>query len=274
MSRGLRAAGAASVALYVLAAVLTGRLPGGGRPLFDGFAPPAPYRWVSPPPELVSTNERPEQAERNVPLTAEGNEATNASTSDAQVIVTLPTGAIPPNGDDTTVRLRLLPLDPATLAPLPDGLRPASNVYRVTLDYQPSGETVTAIAPGPAVALTGAVQATQLLYSPDGSAWGQAQARPFGNTHGYTGPFLGPGFYIVVAPPPTPVAGPKGGPGPWAWTALAAALAAVGTAAAAVLRRRRRAGQLRQAEAAARTKAASRRPGPSRGKKKGKGGRR
>ncbi|MGH9223120.1 MAG: hypothetical protein ACRD2W_04910, partial [Acidimicrobiales bacterium] len=140
-------AGAAAAVVYVVVAALTG-----GRPLFDGFAPPAPYRWVMPRPEFAAGNQPPETAERNVPLTDEGNEATNASTPDAQIIVTLPTGAVPPQPPDSTVALRLVPVDPAPLGPLPAGLVAQSNAYQLSMTYQPSGEPVTEIKPGPAIA--------------------------------------------------------------------------------------------------------------------------
>ena len=256
-------AGGGAVLLYVAVAIVTG-----GRPLFDGFAPPVPYRWVNPPPEFAAGNQPPEAAERTVPLTAEGNEATNASTTDAQIIVTLPTATVPANPPDTAILLKLTPLDAATLAPLPEGLKAHSNAYQVTMTFQPSGTPVTGIKTGPAVAMTASGTSTKLLFSADGRGWQEIPGRPFGSTQGLTGGFNGPGYYLVAAPPsatPTTTA-PAGGSGGAAGVVVGvAALGAVGVAAYTLRSRR----QQRRERERARAKALTRtRTGPPKSRPK------
>lgn len=259
-------AGAAAVVLYVVVAALTG-----GRPLFDGFAPPAPYRWVNPPPELAAGNQPPEPAERNVPLTGEGNEATNASTSDAQIIVTLPTAAVAGHPPDTTILLRLAPGDAAALGPLPSGLRALSNAYQVTLTYQPSGTPVTEIKPGPAIAMTAESHGSKLLFSPDGQAWEETSARPFGTTTGLTGPFRGPGYYVIGGTPPVAVTTttPRGGSGGAAGVGIGV-VAAIAIAAAGLTlrsrRRQRREESARKARAVAQARARTKGKAPPKAK--------
>lgn len=236
--------GLALAAAYGAVAVATGVLvTGADRPLFDGFAPRAPYRWVKPPPELASTNQPPQSAERTIPLTEQGSEAANASTTDAQIILTLPGGSIPPHPPDTAIALRLTPLDPGTLAPLPPGLRAVANAYQVALAYQPSGTTVSGVAPAAILALTANTRGDVLLYSPDGQSWQQAPSRPFGGTDGLTASFRGPGYYLVTASPAvrattTPDGG--GGTGSSILTAAVVALAAGAVVGGVSFLRRRR----------------------------------
>lgn len=270
MTPGLRRAGWALVGLYVAVAAATP-----GRPLFDGFAPPAPYRWVKPPPETAAGNQRPESAERNVPLGEQGSEATNASTPDAQVIVTLPTGAIPARPPDTTVTLRLTPHDAATLASVPAPLRVVSNAYQLTLVYQPSGTPVAQLGANASIALTAASQGDGLHFSADGTRWqGVPGVRPFGATHGMVGPVQGDGYYVVTASPAVSAtttthasAGPDGGrdSGRAVAVAAVAAAAVAGVVAAGFLirsRRQERERERQQRERRRRAQARKKRPPP------------
>ena len=253
MTSALRRTGLALAVLYAVVAAVTSVVAAGvGRPLFDGFAPPVPYRYVNPPPELAADNEPPQSAETTITLEEGGSEAANASTTDAQVIVALPTGAIPANPPDTAVDLRLVPLAPEGLGPLPPDLRAVSNAYQLVLTYQPSGSPVTTVATSATIALTGASQGDTLLYSADGREWRTTAARPFGNTHGMTGPVQGAGYYLVAASPAvttTTVAGTGGGSGGAAIGVTAVvALAAMGVAAYSMMKRR----QSKQAQARSR----------------------
>ncbi|HEX6596107.1 MAG TPA: hypothetical protein VF045_04180 [Acidimicrobiales bacterium] len=242
----MRRAGLALALLYTAVAAVTHVLvPEAGRPLFDGFAPPPPYNYVSPPPELASANFPPQAARTAVTVGEAGSEPINASTPDAQAIVTLPAGAIAANPPDTSVAVELTPLAPATLGPLPPDLRPVGNVYQLGLAYQPSGTAVAAVAPSATVALTGATQGDTLLFSGDGQAWRTVAARPFGNTHGMTGPAQGPGYYLVAASPaltpPTTAADDSGGGAAGAAALVLGGLATAGVAVyIGVARRRRR----------------------------------
>lgn len=257
----MRRAGLALALLYAAAAAATGALVPGARPLFDGFAPPPPYRYVSPPPELAATNQPPVSARTSVPLGEGGSEAANASTADAQALVTLPAGAVAPHEEDAAVLVALVPRAPGALAPLPPALRPVSNAYQLELSYQPSGAAAE-VGSRAMVALTGATLGDTLLFSADGAAWQVVEgARPFGHTHGMTGPAQGPGYYLVAASPavtPPTTSGEDGG-GVSPLLAAAVALALVG-GGGWLWHRRRRA----QARAAAARARARRRQAPGR----------
>jgi hypothetical protein len=228
-------AGLALAAAYGAVAFATGLLAtGGDRPLFDGFAPRAPYRWVRPPPELAPTNQPPQSAERTIPLAEQGSEAANASTTDAQIILTLPGGSVPAHPPDTAVALRLTPLDAGTLAPLPPGLRAVANAYQVAMAYQPSGTEVSNVAPAAILALTANTRGDVLLYSPDGQSWQQTPSRPFGGTDGLTGSFRGPGYYLVTASPAVRATTTPGGGGSGTGSSILVA-AVVALAAGAVV---------------------------------------
>jgi hypothetical protein len=261
-------AGAVLVVAYaVVAAVTHGLAPfAAGRPLYDGFAPPPPYRWVKPPPEFAAGNTPPQPAQRSLPLGSGGSEATNASTNDAQIIVGLPTGAVAAHPPDTSVTLTITPLDAATVAPLPPGQQAVSNAYSVTLAYQPSQAAVTTLTntTGATIALTAALSGENLLYSADGHQWTKADSRPFGNTHGLTSTFLGPGYYVVTAPPTatTTTAGAGGGgrAGAVVGVVLLVGVVVVALAAGSWFRRRQ-------------AQAAKGRRSPARGRGRGSGGR-
>jgi len=233
------------VVLYAAVAVVTAGLSSRPfRPLFDGFAPPAPYRWVNPPKEFAAGNVPPQPAQRTVPLGDQGSEATNASTTDAQIIVTLQPGAVAAHLPDTSVSLTITPLDAATVAPIPAPQKAVSNAYQVVLVYQPSQTPVTKVG-NATIALTAATTGQTLLYSSDRTAWQETPARPFGNTHGLVGGFAGPGYYAVAAPPNTSTtaagsSGVRGSTGVLLAVGVVAVAAVV--VAGVVLRRRRRAG--------------------------------
>ena len=257
MTATLRRAGAGLFVLYAATAVATHVLAGGaGRPLFDGFGPPAPYRWVNPPPELARDNMPAESAERLVPLTDMGSEPTNASTPDAQIIVGLPRTAIPPHPPDTAVLLRIAPRDGFQLGPIPPDLRVVSNAYQITMAYQPSQEPITQVVLTASIAMTASTQGDTLLYSTDGQQWAITLSRPFGATHGVLGTFEGPGYYLVAASPAVtattttrPSAEGGGSGGFLAAMIVAAAIGLIGLAVVTVQRRRRAAAAAARARA-------------------------
>jgi hypothetical protein len=115
---------AAAVVAYVLAAWAV--VPG----FFDGIAPPAPYRFVSPPPALRATNQPPLSGHATVRADAQGlTEPGNVYTQDSQAsIAFLPgTFAAPTAGSSVTVDVT-----PQTAFPAPSGFRLATNVYCIT----------------------------------------------------------------------------------------------------------------------------------------------
>lgn len=186
--------------LYAVVALVTSALSSRPvLPLFDGFAPPVPYNWVSPPAEVAANNSPPKGAEREVPLGAEGTNATNVSTEDGQMIVGLDKGSVAPLPPETAVKVNIAPLDPATLGSLPAGLRAVSNAYRVMLLYVPSQADVARLAVKGTVALTAAEAGDRLLYSSDGAQWQEREFRPFGQDNGLFSELETGGYFLVAS---------------------------------------------------------------------------
>lgn len=137
--------GLSAVAVYVCSAFLvaqTGRvIP---RPVYDGLAPAAPYRFVSPPPDLVSGNEPPLPGKGVVDLTKDGSAATSISTGDGQLQVVLQEGVFAAKGKEKSVDVRITPVVAAPPTDLGEGLRIEGNAYRIEAKYAKSGETARA----------------------------------------------------------------------------------------------------------------------------------
>jgi hypothetical protein len=194
------AAGAGLAVAYVVVALATGWFAGRpARPLFDGFAPPPNYDWVNPPPGAARGGPKPAAATVDAPLAGGGSASATAATSDGQATATIEAGAVPAHPPDTGVRLHVAPLDPATLGPLPPGLRPESNAYQVTVTALPSGSPVDALARPGTIALTAAAPASALLYSRDGTSWTETTARPFGTDHGLFAELTAPGYFVATS---------------------------------------------------------------------------
>lgn len=193
-------AGAGLALLYVAVAVVTAQLSSRPvLPLFDGFAPPTPYAWVNPPPERAADNVAPRSVEQEFPLGPEGVTASNAATADAQAILGLDHGSVPPHPPDTAVRARVTPVDAGTLGPLPPGLRVVSNAYRVELAYVPSQVPVEVLARPGTIALTGGDTADRLLYSADGQTWQERTFRPYGQDHGLFTELDSVGWFVLAS---------------------------------------------------------------------------
>ena len=168
------------MALYLAGAAVSGRASIlARRPLLDGLAPPTPYRWVSPPPDLAASNKPPASTRFTVELTAEGSQLGAFSTSDGQVNLVLSQGAVPPRSGQRGVEVTIEPVDPATLGPAPSGLVTAGNAYQIQASYQPSGDQVETLAGQSSIGLVYPLLNTavadpgghQVLSSADGQAW-------------------------------------------------------------------------------------------------------
>ena len=95
-SRTAVLAGIGIAVLYLAGAALSGRVsPLARRPLLDGLAPPVPYRWVKPPPDLAASNKPPASLRASVKLTPTGSQIGAFATSDGQVNLVLSEGAVP-----------------------------------------------------------------------------------------------------------------------------------------------------------------------------------
>ena len=208
-------AGVGIVVLYLAGAAVSGRASIlARRPLLDGLAPPTPYRWVSPPPDLAASNKPPASTRFTVELTAQGSQLGAFSTGDGQINLVLSQGAIPARSGQAGVEVTVDPVDPATLGPAPSGLVAAGNAYRIQASYQPSGDTVEALGGESSVSqssvglvyplLNTAVAdpgGHQVLSSADGQAWEALKSTDTPATHQVSARLTRTGYVLVgVAP--------------------------------------------------------------------------
>jgi hypothetical protein len=203
-------AGVGILVLYLGGAAVSGRASIlARRPLLDGLAPPTPYRWVKPPPELAAGNKPPASARFTVELTAGGSRLGAFSTGDGQVNLVLSEGAVPARAGQTGVEVTVEPVDPATLGSLPSGLVGAGNAYRVQAAYRPSGRKVETLAGQSSVALVYPLLTTavadasghQVLSSADGRTWEPQQSTDTPGSHQVSARLARTGYLQVgVAP--------------------------------------------------------------------------
>jgi hypothetical protein len=209
-SRLVLLAGIGMVVLYLVGAAVSGRASIlARRPLLDGLAPPAPYRWVTPPADLAASNKPPASTRFTVQLGTDGSQLGAFSTSDGQVNLVLSQGAVPPRSGQLSVEVSIDPVDPAALGPVPAGLVSAGNAYRIQASYQPSGAEVEALQGQSSVGLVYPLLATavadpgghQVLSSADGQAWEALQSTDTPGTHQVSARLARPGYVLVGVPP-------------------------------------------------------------------------
>jgi hypothetical protein len=172
LARGHRLGLAVVAAVYLAACVVilgVGHHP--LRPLYEGIGPAPPYRWVNPPAQFKATNIQPIPVTQTLQLTSKGSTQTGVATPEGQLVLSFPTGAIPPSPGDTSATVSITPLDPAKLGPLPPGLYADGNAYLVEVSYRPSGTRVTAAAKPVDAIIATPVPSVALLSSPDGKTW-------------------------------------------------------------------------------------------------------
>ena len=98
--------GLLSVAAYAALAGWSGRLsPLARRPLLDGIAPGAPYRWVDPPADLAPTNVPPSAGDFRIRLGVGGSFPDVLITNDNQVTIVPQKGSVAPEPDQTVPTL-------------------------------------------------------------------------------------------------------------------------------------------------------------------------
>jgi hypothetical protein len=203
-------AGVGIVVLYLAGAAVSGRASiMARRPLLDGLAPPTPYRWVSPPPDLAASNKPPASTRFTLELTANGSRLGAFSTSDGQINLVLSEGAVAARPGQTGVEVAVDPVDPAALGPAPSGLVVAGNAYRIRASYRPSGHKVEALGGQSSVGLVYPLLATAVadpgghvvLSSADGRAWEQLQSTDTPGTHQVSAQLNSTGYVSVGVPP-------------------------------------------------------------------------
>lgn len=203
--------GAAAAGGHVLAAAAQGPL--AGRPIFDGFAPPPPYQWVSPPPDLADQNVPATGGSTRAPLAEEGSEPTVFSTVDLQVSLALTRGTIAPRDGEDSVDLSITPLAPSGEEQIPEGLEIKGNLYWIEAIYRPSGTPaerfehpaqLSMVYPaGPDLAAS----EHEVLRSTDGTTWEALETIDVPIQHQAGIDLPGPGLVVVVGPPPPAGAG-------------------------------------------------------------------
>jgi hypothetical protein len=234
--------GLAVILVYLAGAGASGMLSlAARRPLLDGLAPPAPYRWVKPPPDLAAQNKPPAAGRFDLPMRAKGSQLGAFSTSDAQYNVIFGENAFSPSRGQRTVVADVTPLDPRSLGPVPTGLLPAGNAYQLKARYAPSNRPIQAFAGEVSATLTYPLPglplsaAHTLVYSRDGRTWVTVDTSDAPGPHTATGRLPDPG-YLLVAVPPAPASSDATG-GRLRWL-LALILLGVIIAAVVYLRRR------------------------------------
>ena len=168
--------GVVAVGAYLGLALVSMRATGGAvRPLYDGLAPPVPYRWINAPKEFSAGNRPPESGTAEVPLDPDGSNPGQARTGDGQAQLVLPAGVFPTSEGQTGVRIVITPLDPETVAKPPNGEAFQGNAYRFGASYVPS-RTPAAPVREANILLRYPATATRLLRF-TGSAWQEVPAQ-------------------------------------------------------------------------------------------------
>jgi hypothetical protein len=173
------------------AALLHGR---GIPPLYDGIAtPPEPYRWVSPPADVASSNQSPLSASATFNVVNGQFQGGLMYSRDNQVVVTFGSGSVQPVVGSTSVACTIEPL--ARPPSPPAGAEIRGNVYHLACVGLP-GSTVVAVPdhfvvrlrypPGPFDEIQfydgQRWQRLATTNDPGGNPWARASVRAFGDT--------------------------------------------------------------------------------------------
>ncbi len=188
------------------------------RILYEGEAPPLPYRWIHPPANLPEPNQPPTPGAGKIALTPTGSQSSSVLTDDGQAALILRFGAIAPRSGASSVDVKITPLDPGAVSPAPSGLRFDGNAYRMEATYN-TGDPVTLLKPVTPV-LRYPKHATRLLRS-SGSGWMSLETHVVAGSLQLFGPSDRLGVFVAAAPP-------GGAPPSWGrYAAVAAGIAGV-----------------------------------------------
>ena len=168
-----------------------------------------PYRYVAAPQGVVSEGP-PETGTSTQPL----GQAGFAGTTDNQMQLTLPEGALPSRAGERGARVTLDQLDPADLPDLPTGLEPEGNGYRVTMVYATSQKRVTRLGIPASLGLSAPAAPTSVYELVDG-AWLPAHFAPAQSDAGFTSVVAleRPGTFLQAYDPATAPAATRQGSG-------------------------------------------------------------
>lgn len=201
---GAALAGLVVIGAYLAGAFVTGRLdPLARRPILDGFAPPPPYQWVSPPPDRAQDNQPPTSASFRVKFGGDGaSRADVLSTDDLQVTLILSKGTFSPASGQSATLVTMQPLAPNGLGQPPPGFRIDGNVYRLQAKYEPGGEAIQKLDQPAQLTLVyppsadGLIHAHTVIQSKDGRSWTKLPTNDAGLQAGVAVTSLG---YFAVA---------------------------------------------------------------------------
>jgi hypothetical protein len=200
-------AGFTTALVYVAIAMISfklGVLP--GRPIYDGFGPPAPYRWVTPP-KNAQTQEKPTGGEAEVPMTDAESEGGDATTSDFQAQLLIPKGSVQPMKGETSAKIRVTPLDPRTQPDPPKGLIFDSNAYVFEGTYTKSGAAIKLAEP--ASLIMRYATAASDMYLLNAGVWQPVKAHRAGQSLQLFADVTTLGTYVAMGEPePTPIVSP------------------------------------------------------------------
>jgi len=105
--------GAALAVLYAMVVVATSLTTGHPvHPLFDGAGTGTPYRWVKAPWYVGAANIKPGPSHQDIPFDNGASPLMGVTSEDAQIILNLPQGALPPKEGATAVRASFTPSRP------------------------------------------------------------------------------------------------------------------------------------------------------------------
>jgi len=168
------------------------------RLLYDGLVPLPPYRWVTPPPERVRDNQPPQAGMDTLVMGPQGSPAAEVATDDDQALVTFPAAAVVPRAGESSVKVRLTPLDPLTLGSVPAGRRFDGNAYRIEATYAASAAPAVLTAPV-TVVLRYPTHATLLLRAQD-AGWQVLHTTRFDGSQQVLGPSNDLGVFVAASP--------------------------------------------------------------------------
>jgi hypothetical protein len=182
---------------------------------YDGFAPPQPYRWVSPPPQAAAVTQPPVTAHQTVTVQP-GVQTIGVGTSDRQAQLLFQPGTFASSGAVT------VDIEPSRRFPAVSGFEPSTNVYLIR-SSMPLVKTATVRLLFSEVSRSGRLFRAdypsgtwQVIGSPD------PQGLPY-----FQGPTTTLPAYFVGG---TPVAPHPRRPSPWAATLYLAVAAGVALA--------------------------------------------
>ena len=221
--------GVAAVACYLGTVFLAWPFPVGL--LYDGLVPLPPYRWVHPPAWRVGDNQPALSGSGTIAL-GPPSRASEISTDDDQALVTFPQGIVLPQAGESTVKVRMTPLDPATVAPPPNGRRFDGNAYRVEASY-PASAAPAVLTASATVVLRYPVHALQLFRFAE-PTWVPLKAQVFTGSQQVLANTDRLGVFVAAAPMNSGGTSPR-----TAGTAVLGGIAAVAGLIAAMVARDR-----------------------------------